>query len=383
MTDISSQMRSHEDASLRVRFAERKDAAEALGKELEAKGDKVSDADVQRLKEATAEVMQLADEVRRDEKSAATAFLYSLGGSGGGTSARFGSKAAWADEVAKRVTKTASEFGVKALSTGGIDIPSAVELAVPKPVEPVRVIDLLVSRKPLEGNEFEFLRQTVRTNNAAPVADNATKPTSVYTFEDEFDRARVFAHLTEAIPVRYLDDHEEIKNLLSTQLAEDLLKALESDILVGDGTGEHFTGVATVSGVQAQAFSTDVLTTLRKAHTKLTTSGETPTAWVLNHADLEAIDLTREDGATGGFMAGIDEKVFGGLPTVGSSVVPAGTAYLGDWNQSRLYVREAGRLDADVSGVLFEKNQVKLRYEGRFGFAVLRPNAFIEIDLTA
>ena len=73
----------------------------------------------------------------------------------------------------------------------------------------------------------------------------------------------------------------------------------------------------------------------------------------------------------------------GGLPTVGSSVVPAGTAYLGDWNQSRLYVREAGRLDADVSGVLFEKNQVKLRYEGRFGFAVLRPNAFVEIDLTA
>lgn len=34
---------------------------------------------------------------------------------------------------------------------------------------------------------------------------------------------------------------------------------------------------------------------------------------------------------------------------------------------------EAGRLDADVSGELFIKNQVKLRYEGRFGFAVLRP----------
>ena len=38
---------------------------------------------------------------------------------------------------------------------------------------------------------------------------------------------------------------------------------------------------------------------------------------------------------------------------------------------------------ADVSGVLFEKNQVKLRYEGRYGFAVLRPSAFVEIDLAA
>jgi len=33
--------------------------------------------------------------------------------------------------------------------------------------------------------------------------------------------------------------------------------------------------------------------------------------------------------------------------------------------------------------VLFEKNQVKLRYEGRYGFAVLRPSAFVEIDLAA
>jgi len=159
--------------------------------------------------------------------------------------------------------------------------------------------------------------------------------------------------------------------------------AIEKDALIGDGTGEHFTGLTETVGIQTQAFSTDVLISLRKAHTKLVASSETPTAWVLNWSDLEAIDLTREDGATGGFMAGIDQKIFGNLPTVGSSVIPAGTAYVGDWNQVRLYVREAGRLDADVSGDLFDKNQVKLRYEGRFGFAVLRPNAFAEVDLTA
>lgn len=66
---------------------------------------------------------------------------------------------------------------------------------------------------------------------------------------------------------------------------------------------------------------------------------------MLNHDDLEAIDLTREDGATGG------------------------------WNQARLHVREAGKLDAGVSGVLFEKNQVRLRYAGLFGVAVPCPHA--------
>lgn len=289
-------------------------------------------------------------------------------------------KAAWGDEVARRLTKTIGDFGVKAVTTGGIDIPQAVSPVVTKPVEPVRVLDLF-ARQALQGNEFEYLRQTVRTNNAAVVADNATKPTSVYTFEDEFDRARVFAHLSEAIPLRYLADHDEIRNVLTSQMAEDLYLAIEEEALTGDGTGEHFTGIANVTGVQAQAYTTSVLMTLRKARTKLTTAGESPNAWVLNHADLEAIDMQLDGNDN--FMEGIDEKVFGNLPKIGSSIVPAGTAYLGDWNQARLYVREGGRLDADMSGELFDKNQVKLRYEGRFGFAVLRPNAFVEIDLTA
>lgn len=357
---------------------------EAFCAQLDAKGTDPSADDIAKLK-------SMSDELTRAKKHAeiadAKSFLRSLSGDGDGGTGRghtaSASRESWAKEVARRSTQTTGQFGVKALTTGGIDIPQVIESVVTKPVEPARVLDLLVNRRPLEGNEFEYLRQSVRTNNAAPVADGATKPTSVYTFEDESDRARVFAHLSEAIPLRYLDDHDELENVLRSQMAEDLFLAIEEDVLVGDGTGEHFTGIANVSGVQAQAFSTDVLTTLRKARTKLTTSGEAPTAWVLNHADLEAIDLTREDGATGGFMEGIEDKVFGNLPRIGSSVIPAGTAYLGDWRQARLYVREGGRLDADRSGTLFETNQVKLRYEGRFGFAVLRPNAFVEIDLTA
>lgn len=319
------------------------------------------------------------------EKSAKSADLVArISGNAAGTDGTLQSrKAAWAAEVASRVTETVGSYGVKAITTGGIDIPQVLSGVTTSPVlQAGRVLDLLATT-PLTGNEFEYLRQTARTNNADVVADNATKPTSVYTFEDETGRARVFAHLSEAIPQRYLADHEEIANILSTQMGEDLYRALEEDVLAGDGTGEHFTGIANTSGVLTQAYSTDVLTTLRKARTALETAAETPTAWVMNYADLEAIDLTREGGSTGGFMEGIDAKIFGNLPRVASANVPAGFAYLGDWRQARLYVREQGRLDADMSGVLFEKNQVKLRYEGRFGFAVLRPSAFIKVDLTS
>ena len=58
----------------------------------------------------------------------------------------------------------------------------------------------------------------------------------------------MFAHLSEAIPIRYFEDHEEIKRILSSQMAEDLMLALELDVLVGDGTGERFMGIANVNG---------------------------------------------------------------------------------------------------------------------------------------
>lgn len=371
--------------TIREQHAARTADFNALCAELDAKGTNVSDADLQRLKTLTAEVTNLANEVRKAETAEAKAFMKSLGGDAGKSPlSGIGGKAAWGAEVATRLTKSVGEFGVKALSTGGIDVPQVIESApVAMPIEPTRVLDLLINRKPLEGNTFSYLQQTARSNAAAPVADGGTKPTSTYTFEDVEDRARVFAHLSEAFPQRYLDDHEEIRSILASQMAEDLYAVIEEEALIGDGTGEHFTGLATVTGVRAVAYSNSVLETLRKARTTLTTAGESPTAWVMNWADLEAIDLTREDGTTGGFMAGIDDKVFGNLPRVGTSLIPAGTAYLGDWSQTRLYVRDGGRLDADMSGTLFDTNKVKLRYEGRFGFAVLRPAAFAEIDLTS
>lgn len=328
-------------------------------------------------------VDQKHDEVRAlDEKLAKSkATLDAIAGNGDATATLSGQKAAWAAQVASRVSETMGAYGVKAITTGGIDIPQALSPIVTTPaISPGRVLDLF-SRAELTGNEFEYLRQTTRTNNAATVADNAAKPTSVYTFEDESGRARVFAHLSEPIPLRYLADHRELSGILSGQMGEDLYRRLEANVLVGDGVGENFTGIANTSGIQTQAYDTSVLTTLRKARTALETIGETPTAWVMSYADLETIDM-QLDG-NNNFMEGIDQKVFGGLPKIASLNVPAGTAYLADWRQARIYVRELGRLDADASGDLFDKNQVKLRYEGRFGFAVLRPAAFVEIDLTA
>ena len=67
-----------------------------------------------------------------------------------------------------------------------------------------------------------------------------------------------------------------------------------------------------------------------------------------------------------------------------SLAVPAGTAILGDWSQLRLKVRQdASTLAATQVGDLWQRNQVMLRSEGRYGAQLRRPQAFAVVDLAA
>jgi HK97 family phage major capsid protein len=76
--------------------------------------------------------------------------------------------------------------------------------------------------------------------------------------------------------------------------------------------------------------------------------------------------------------------------------VPVGTAVLADWNSAvELYEREQVRIDwseifttpatveyVEMQKTGFETNQVKFRCEGRFGLAVNRPTAIVEVSLS-
>ncbi|RTL62034.1 MAG: phage major capsid protein [Pseudonocardiaceae bacterium] len=294
----------------------------------------------------------------------------------------------WAERVADRMAKTATATGVKALTTGSIDVPVPIAAEVVAwPQHPTRIIDLLVDRQALTGRTFTYLRQVARTNNAGPVADGATKPTSLFTVTEVEDRARVWATLAEPFPERYIGDHSTLVRWLEDELQGAVMASIENQVIAGDGTGENVEGILATSGTVGVPFNTNMLVSLRKARTALELISETPNAWVLNPADLETIDLMREDGTGGGFLVGgtspANDNVFGNLPRVPSPVVPAGTAILGDWRQVRLLVREELRLDADRSGDNFKKNLVTLRTEGQFGVAVLRPQAFAVVDLAA
>lgn len=304
----------------------------------------------------------------------------------------------WAERAAKALHQMGGE--ARAVNAGSVDIPTLISPAVTSKSRPSRLIDLLVTRDRLESNVFDYLRQTVRTTNAAPVPDYGNKPTSIYTVESIEDRARVIAHLSQPIAQRYYQDFPELVRFLETEMVEGLLDSIENQIVSGSGNGEHMTGLLTVPGTAAVAYTTDLPTTLRRARTTLELIGVHPTAYVLHPSDVEAIDLLRynvdydPEAATDnpqkylldGYVNSVTNSgnIFGdaSIARVSSTSVPQGTALLGDFSQLKLMIRENVRLDVDVSGEQFTTNTALLRAEARVGVAHLRPASFAKINLT-
>ena len=297
----------------------------------------------------------------------------------------------WAKRAYEQIKKLGGDETRAYLASGSVDVPRLIDPSVTAIARPARLIDLLVNRGRLESNAFEYFRQTVRTNNAEAVADLGTKPTSTFTLLPVTDRARVIAHLSEAVPIRLWQDAADVVEWLRSEMVEGVLDAVEAQVIGGDGTGENLTGVLEIAGTTAVPFATDVVTTLRKAVTALQKKGEHPNAWVLNPDDAEAIDLAKEASGGVGFLTdgytnrnASSGNVFGdGITRVVSNSVPAGTAILADWTRAKLEVREDVRLDVDTSGDNFTINAATFRAETRVGMAHLRPSAFAIVDLTS
>jgi HK97 family phage major capsid protein len=173
--------------------------------------------------------------------------------------------------------------------------------------------------------------------------------------------------------------------------------------LNGDGTGEEFEGLDSTSGVLTVAYATNLITTTRKAVTKLEQQGSTGTGWCLNPADWEAIELAATSiGSLLMAEAGQRTPVktagrrLWGSPVATSVACPAGVGWYADWEVStKLFVRDEAVIDWSEAlyspdrfgegdgGTLFEANQIVVRAEGRFGFGVLRPSGIVKVDLTA
>lgn len=238
------------------------------------------------------------------------------------------------------------------------------------------------------SREFSYLSQTVRTNNAAPVAPGAVKPTSVFTLDRVEDRLSVIAHLSEGIDEYWLADNASLQQFISDELLYGLRLAIEDQVLNGDGLGENLTGLDTVSGIQTQAYVSDPVRTARAAVGAVETLGYAGSAFLLHPNDWQAVETAVD--ADGRYMldsagAPIDRATrrLWGVPVALSTQVAAGAGWLLSEGAARIYTDGLGvSMKWGVSGDDFTRNQVRARCETRAGFGVQRPSGVVKMTLT-
>lgn len=257
---------------------------------------------------------------------------------------------------------------------------------------PVTLRDI-ISVRTTQSDLIEFVRQTSRENNAAPVAEatasggsSGVKPEGGFAFVRVQAPVKTIAEWVAATK-RSLADVGQLRGIIDDELRADLEDEVNDQILNGNGVGENFEGLDAVTGTQDQAWDTNILTTTRKARTLVRINGRTtPTAYVLNPTDWETIDLLQDNEARY-FYGGPSElgtPRLWGLPVVEEEAQAAGFGWCGDFMKAVLWDRQQATMSvSDAHSDFFIRNLVAILGELRAAFGVIRPSAFVEMDLTA
>jgi len=255
----------------------------------------------------------------------------------------------------------------------------------------------LVAQRVTGSDLVQFVRQTTKVQEAAPVAEANVTTYAAGTGEVEGNKpegAIAFEQVTEAVKTiavwvpatkRALSDAAQIRGIIDQELQDDLAEEMEDQLLNGAGTGENFTGILETAGIQTQAWDTDLLTTIRKARTAISTTGRSrPGAIVVHPNDAETLDLLTDDNGRfyfGGPAQGGVGTVWR-VPVVESEAIDEGTGLMGDFRKAVLWNREQASIQvSDSHSDFFIRNMVAILAEMRAAFGVIRPTAFCEIEM--
>jgi len=286
--------------------------------------------------------------------------------------------------------------GVNDLSAGAFVNPDYTGIYEPLGRRPLTVMDL-VNRRTTTSDLVEFVRQTKQVTESAPTPEanvkvytgatgeiEGLKPQGATYFEKVWEAVKTIA-VWIAATKRALSDAAQIRGIIDNELRDDLAEKLEDQVLAGDGIGENFTGITNYPGVMGQGFIGTALATTRRAVTNIQVFGlATPTAWVFNPTDWEAIETAQDlvNGYYGGGPFGNVIPRLWGYPVVQCAGWAAGRAILADWRKVVVWDRERASIQvSDSHADFFVRNIVAFLAELRAAFGIIRPQAVWLVDL--
>jgi len=246
-----------------------------------------------------------------------------------------------------------------------------------------RVIDL-VPKTTTQQSTVLYMEETTFTNNAAEAAEAGTYGESALAYTEKSSEVRKIA---VSIPMtdEMLEDTPRLADLIDNRLRFMLMKRLDSQILVGNGTAPNLRGVNNLSGINTQAKGTDpVFDAVYKGMVLIqTTAFVDPDGIVMHPADWQDIRLTRT--STGEYIYGNPweetiPRLFG-LPVVITTHQTQNTAVVGAWQMhSELSMRRGIEVQISNShSTFFVEGKQMLRADLRCALIFDRATAFCTV----
>ena len=289
------------------------------------------------------------------------------------------------------------------------------------------VVRQLFSQATTETDTIEYVRITSVSNNAAMRSEATSEdmpvlPSGSYTpgasltnvagggYAAEsgmvFERDTVLVQdIAHWMPVtkRALADAGQIQSQIDIFLGYGIEATLETQFLSGNGTAPNLTGLTNVSGVQTISQTalptrggstppSDPFVALRIGITDIRVNAHCePTAILMHPQDWEGIDLQRSGVYNGTSVTGAGNFLgagpfdftaprLWGKPVVQSEAVTPGSVFVAAWNRAVVYDRQQASIQmTDQHADFFIRGLVAILAEERLSFAVLHPQAFLEV----
>jgi HK97 family phage major capsid protein len=255
---------------------------------------------------------------------------------------------------------------------------------LPLPQRRLYVRDL-ISPGRMDGNTLEYVKETGFTNSAAATAEGSSKPESDLKLDLVTTSAKVIAHWMKASK-QVLSDISQLRSMIDERLVYGLKYVEETELLNGDGTGQHLLGIipqATAYSAPVSLADLNIIDVMRLAMLQAVLAEYPATGHVLNPIDWASIE-TLKDGEGRyiiGNPQGTTTPTLWGLPVVETQAMTVRKFLTGAFKLgAQLFDRWDARVEAGFVNDDFIKNLVTILGEERLALAVYRPEAFIYGD---
>lgn len=236
------------------------------------------------------------------------------------------------------------------------------------------------------SNSIEYDKEKGFTNNAAPVAEGASKPQSEIQFEEATATVRTIAHWMRA-SVQILDDAAGLSSIIDNRLRYGLAFNEEAQLLNGSGTGQNLEGLVTAATAYAAPsglVAAQQIDTVRLAMLQVALAEYPANGVVMNPIDWAVIETLKD--SNGNYLIGNPQgtaiPTLWGLPVVPTQAMTEDKFLVGAFDlAAQIFDRQNATVEASTEdGNNFTENKVTIRAEERLALAIYRPEALVYGD---